>query len=62
MSETPDLEWVIKSWEDRYGEELRLAEDECGELVLEGRFCGTTTELLRLLADIIREVIDNACL
>ena len=54
------LEWVVRSWEDGYGGELRLAKNDCGELVLEGRYCGSPRELLQILADIIREVVDNA--
>ena len=54
------LEWVIRSWEDGYGGELRLAKNYCGELILEGRYCGSPRELLQILADIIREVLENA--
>jgi len=54
------LEWVIRSWEDGYGGELRIAKNDCGEFVLEGRYCGSPGELLRILTDIIREVLEDA--
>jgi len=63
MSDEVDLEileWVIWSWEDGYGGELRLAENDSGELILEGRYCGGPREFLRILAEIIREVVENA--
>lgn len=63
MSEASDLEiqeWVIRRWFDGYGGEIRLAEDEYGELVLEGRYSGSAAEILRLLAEIVKEVIDHA--
>ena len=63
MSDELDLEiqeWVIRSWEDGYEGELRLVKNDCGELAIKGCYCGSPRELLRILAEIIREVVDNA--
>ena len=63
MSDEVDLEileWVIWSREDCYGGELRLAKNDYGELVLDGRYCGSPKELLQALAEIIQEVLKDA--
>jgi len=61
MSDEIDLEeWIIRSWEDGWGEELRLTEDVYGVLSIEGRFRGSAAELLRVLVEIIQEVMRHA--